>query len=229
VTGPGLVALDVGFTLVRGPDEGPARRIARRAGLGDAERRALHAALMTKDFEDPAAVAAFAREDLGIAAAGLEEAIAAVWDAQEREARPVPGAADALTKLKARGVRLALISNIWRPFLTSARRHLGAVFDECVAADLQVFSFQAGYAKPSPEIFMVALEAAGVPAEEAVMVGDSYDKDIRPAAALGMATILTLTAPAEEHEVDRTAPLPSRSVTSIAAVDFQLLAEIVSA
>jgi FMN phosphatase YigB (HAD superfamily) len=44
--------------------------------------------------------------------------------------------------------------------------------------------------KPGLDVFKQALYQAGVPASEAVMIGDSYDHDIVPAKAVGMKTIL---------------------------------------
>jgi putative hydrolase of the HAD superfamily len=43
--------------------------------------------------------------------------------------------------------------------------------------------------KPDPEIFKFALEQAGRPARDCIMVGDRLDTDICPANALGMTTI----------------------------------------
>src|SRR5688500_7347020 len=43
-----------------------------------------------------------------------------------------------------------------------------------------------GVAKPNPAFFRLALDAAGVRAEEALMVGDSYRADVRGAWSAGM-------------------------------------------
>ncbi len=51
-----------------------------------------------------------------------------------------------------------------------------------------VDSLAAGVAKPSPDIFRRALDALRVGPEASWMVGDNLEADIRPAAALGMAT-----------------------------------------
>ena len=50
-------------------------------------------------------------------------------------------------------------------------------------------SAELGSAKPDPAIFRWALEQAGCRPENAVMVGDRLDNDIRPAKKLGMKTI----------------------------------------
>jgi HAD superfamily hydrolase (TIGR01509 family) len=183
---PRLAVLDIGGTLVTGPDRGPARRIAELAGMDDGQRRALHAALMTQPFESPSAVADFTRATLGVHAA---EAIEEVWVAQLGEAEPIEGVLPALEAMLGRGLRLALLSNIWLPYLESVRRHFGDFFDEHIPEALQVFSFRAGLAKPDPRLLRRVLEAARVDPADAVMIGDSYDKDIAPAAELGMGTV----------------------------------------
>lgn len=46
-----------------------------------------------------------------------------------------------------------------------------------------------GVRKPDPRIFALGVEALGLPAEEIVVIGDSYDKDIVPARKNGCKTI----------------------------------------
>jgi HAD superfamily hydrolase (TIGR01509 family) len=195
-----LAIFDIGNTLVTGPSLGPARRIAGEFGLDDGARRALHEALMTTPFAGPAAVA----EHLGDPRA--EPVVEAIWRAQERDARAVPGAAALLESLRRDGVALALLSNIWPPYLVAVRRHFGALFDALVPRALQVFSFEARDAKPSPALFERVLRAAGAAAGEAVMIGDSLRTDIAPAAALGLKTVWV-------------SPDPSATVASVTDLD----------
>jgi HAD superfamily hydrolase (TIGR01509 family) len=199
-----LVILDIGSTLVTGPSSGPASRIARRLGLGDEQRRALHHALMTMPFASPREVAAFA----GVAPGAVEE----VWAAQEGEAEPLDGARAAIEQIS-EGSQIALVSNIWQPYLTSVERHLGDLFAAHVEPRLRLFSFREGHAKPAPVIFRRALARAGVAAEDAVMVGDSYREDIEPARALGMETVWVRSRPDKEPPA---ALAPGRTVASIA-------------
>jgi HAD superfamily hydrolase (TIGR01549 family) len=180
-----LVILDIGNTLVTGPPQGPAQRIAAALGLSAGVRRELQRALMTMPFRTPAEVAAHARERLGVAHPGLDAVVADVWRRQEHEARPTARAAELLRG----GARLALLSNIWRPYLTSVRRHFGAIFDARIPRELQLFSFELGDAKPSRALFELVLDRAGVAPADAMMVGDSYASDIAPAAALGLQTV----------------------------------------
>jgi HAD superfamily hydrolase (TIGR01458 family) len=51
--------------------------------------------------------------------------------------------------------------------------------------------------KPSPEIFAAACARLGADPQEAMMVGDDLESDLRPAAGLGMATCLVRTGKGE--------------------------------
>ena len=81
-----------------------------------------------------------------------------------------PDTAFVLTSLRQNGIRTAVVSNIaWdiRTVLTTAD----------AAADEYVLSFEVGIAKPDLRIFREALARLGVPADEALMVGDSEEND----------------------------------------------------
>jgi HAD superfamily hydrolase (TIGR01509 family) len=130
----------------------------------------------------------------GLAGGGLsldERALLAAAHAYARPLRAglsaVPGAADALAALRARGCRVGLISNtIWPGELhledldqLGLRQHL----------ELTIFSGDAGLWKPSPAIFARALDRLGVGPAEAVFVGDNPREDILGAQAAGMRAI----------------------------------------
>ncbi len=51
-------------------------------------------------------------------------------------------------------------------------------------------SARVGVCKPDPAIFRLGVEALGLPPEEILVIGDSMDKDILPAASLGCRTLL---------------------------------------
>ncbi len=57
------------------------------------------------------------------------------------------------------------------------------------ALDVILDSALLGMSKPDPAIFRAALERLQLPAEKAVCVGDSFERDVIPARALGMKTI----------------------------------------
>lgn len=81
----------------------------------------------------------------------------------------------------AAGVRTGLISNSWGTDFYDRD-----LFDE--AFDVLVISAEEGIRKPAPEIYATAVERMGMPAEELVFV-DDLGHNLKPARALGMATI----------------------------------------
>jgi putative hydrolase of the HAD superfamily len=96
----------------------------------------------------------------------------------------------ALRDLAARGVKVGLISNSHR-CLASFQQHFE--LHGLVAA--AVSSSDHGYLKPHPSIFESALTLLGVPAADAVMVGDSVPHDIEGARGVGMRAVLVQRAP----------------------------------
>lgn len=85
---------------------------------------------------------------------------------------PYPDTATVLAGLKERGIKTAVVSNIAFD-IRPAFETIGAADD----VDVFVLSFEVGATKPDPAIFTAALEQLGVPAERALMVGDSDEAD----------------------------------------------------
>ena len=104
---------------------------------------------------------------------------------------PVPGARAALDRLRAAGLRLAVVSDIHvdvRPAFAAAS--LAGV------VDVFTLSFELGAQKPDPRVFTATLDALGVQPHEALMVGDRCRPD-GGAVECGVPTLLLppLTAP----------------------------------
>lgn len=93
-----------------------------------------------------------------------------------------PEAYDVLASLRERGVRVGVCSNwSWDLERHVVEAGLGPVVDEIVS------SAQAGYRKPSPEIYRIALDALAVTAGDAAFVGDSWLTDVEGPLAAGFA------------------------------------------
>lgn len=99
--------------------------------------------------------------------------------------RLFPETREVLSRLRERGFRLGVISN----FDTR-------VYDVCKALGIYdyfssfVISSEAGFAKPSPRIFEIALRDQGVSPEESIHIGDSLEYDIVGAESSGMNSLL---------------------------------------
>jgi putative hydrolase of the HAD superfamily len=98
--------------------------------------------------------------------------------------RAVPGAAELLTSLRER-VKIGIVTN---NFLEEQRAKLEvcgltSLIDELVTSE------ECGITKPAPEIFHIALHRLRCSAEEAVMVGDSWEVDVVGARNAGIRPI----------------------------------------
>jgi len=93
-----------------------------------------------------------------------------------------------LEEVRARGLRIAIVSNTFDPpDLLRADLAAEGVTER---VDAIVFSSGVGRRKPAPEIYRAALDELGVEPENALFVGDRVREDIQGPAALGMRTCL---------------------------------------
>jgi HAD superfamily hydrolase (TIGR01549 family) len=120
-----------------------------------------------------------------------EAAEAAAIELAEEHARAnlwriaMPGAAEALAALRARGFRVGVVSN--------ADGRVAALLEAAgLAPHLEtiVDSHVEGVEKPDPEIFRRALARLAVPAARSAYVGDIFAIDVLGARAAGLAPIL---------------------------------------
>ena len=89
---------------------------------------------------------------------------------------------DAVAAARRAGIRTGLVSNSW-----GEEGYDRARFDELF--DVLVISGELGIRKPAPEIYALAAERLERPPERCVFV-DDLPGNLKPAAALGMATVL---------------------------------------
>jgi putative hydrolase of the HAD superfamily len=123
--------------------------------------------------------------DAGAAAAALDRAadVAALYRREyQRHWRAVEGAIDLLTELKARGCKVAVVTNNITSEQVLKSRH--CAIEPLV--DALITSEDTKSAKPDTAIYAAALSAIDVTREEAVMVGDAWDTDIAGAIAAGV-------------------------------------------
>jgi putative hydrolase of the HAD superfamily len=195
------VFFDVDFTLIYpGPTfrgEGYQRFCARYGIDVDASRfeaAVAHASAVLDDSQDhvyEAAVfhrytAAIIRA-MGGTGAAVERCAVEIYDewAACQHFELYDDVPETLRTIASRGIRVGLISNSHR-CLASFQSH----FDLEGLISAAVSSSEHGYMKPHPSIFEAALRLLGVPAAEAVMVGDSLAHDIVGAQQVGMRGVL---------------------------------------
>src|SRR5262245_19226740 len=121
--------------------------------------------------------------ELGLAPArfaALSERLFASFE-DARTFRLYPGARELLQALRARGLRLGLLSN-WSARLP----RLLAALELAPAFDFVLGSAEARLEKPDPAFFRAALARAGAPAESCLHAGDDLERDARGALAAGI-------------------------------------------
>ena len=96
---------------------------------------------------------------------------------------PSPPVYDLAERLRAHGIRTAILSNIFNMNALALRK--GGWYD---GFDPVVLSYDVGYAKPDPEIYDLTLRRLGVKPQEVLFI-DDQEKCLPPAIKLGMHVI----------------------------------------
>lgn len=194
-------------------DASPARALAdfkaewkqRSAARPRTPARVLFAACLKK---------ALAPYPLPLDAAWIERFRAHVQEKKRRTAHPLPGVKETLRALSGR-YRMGIISN--GGGIDLERAGLSAWFrpEDCFTSQM------CGYRKPHPAIFAYALKKMNIPASRSVMIGDSWNRDIRGAVASGIDAVWI--RPGGSDSV-RLRPFKGKTVAVVR--DFRHLAEL---
>jgi putative hydrolase of the HAD superfamily len=120
-------------------------------------------------------------------------------------ARRLAGTTHALLdSIRNRGLKTGIVSNSFDPgwILTRDLQEIGLA----QRVDVAVFSSDLGIRKPSPEIFLRALDELGVAPDRALFVGDRLRQDVGGAHGVGMRTVQAMWYRAEESSDDEIEP-----------------------
>ena len=139
---------------------------------------------------------------------GLADALPA-WD-------PFPEVRPALHDARARGWKLAILSNTDRDFIVASMQRIGVPFELAIVAS------EIGSYKPEHTHWASFFEETGAPREGHVHVAQSYFHDIAPANELGLRSIW-INRYGERHE-----PPPTRELDDLSNL-AETLDELVAA
>jgi HAD superfamily hydrolase (TIGR01509 family) len=120
--------------------------------------------------------------------ADIRAAHSALYAVYWSRLRPLPGAVELLRACKRRGLAVVLASSAEEREFTVLR----SVLDAEDAIDAATFSGDVESSKPAPDLVEAALGKAGVPAEEAVFIGDTV-WDVHACQQAGVACIGVLS------------------------------------
>lgn len=118
----------------------------------------------------------------------LAQASSRFFAAMKEELRPLPRAAETLRVLASRGLRVVLATSAQPQDLADLRRTIDA--DDAIAHVVSATDVQES--KPSPQIFLTAMEQAGLEAGTTMVLGDTV-WDIMAATAAGLPCTCVLT------------------------------------
>lgn len=109
---------------------------------------------------------------------------------------------------------LVLVSNFYGNIQTILKDFKLEFFKEIVESAV------VGVRKPDPAIFQLGVDAMGLPAEDTVVIGDSFSKDIVPATKVGCQTVWIKGIGWGNEQIDET--VPTRIITTIANLEEAL-------
>lgn len=128
------------------------------------------------------------------------ETLAIVHEKRVNPVTPMPGAAETLAQLAAKGIPLGLISNAQFYTVPILEEALGlSLTDLGIDPDLCCFSYLERRAKPDPILFEIVrdnLARRGIQPGEALYVGNDVRNDVDPSRATGFLTVLFAGDPA---------------------------------
>lgn len=107
------------------------------------------------------------------------------------EAAPMPYARVLLDNVRARGLRIVLVTGSGQRSLLERLEH---AFPGCFHADLMVTAFDVRHGKPNPEPYLIGLDKAGVKASEAMVV-ENAPLGVQAGHAAGIYTLALNTGP----------------------------------
>jgi putative hydrolase of the HAD superfamily len=135
-----------------------------------------------------------------------------------------PRAHGLLDSLRARGLKLGLVSNTFDPEWLLLRDLEEMGLRERL--EVAVFSSSVGIRKPHAPIFEHALAALEVMPDRALFVGDRLYEDVRGAGELGMKTVQALWFRADEHPEGREPDYQAFTMEDVLNVVRRLTGEV---
>jgi len=111
------------------------------------------------------------------------------------EAKPMPGALEALTAARQLGCLIVLVTgSAQTSLLERLEQHYPGFFRQ----ELMVTGFDVKFGKPNPEPYLMGLQKASIKAEEAIVV-ENAPLGVESAKGAGIFTIAANTGPLEDH------------------------------
>lgn len=189
------VVFDIGATLVTGPPVAPNKVISE--ALGSVTHAEVSSVIMTQPTKTAQDAVRIVESLAGRISEEAKSAIAQLWTDQCSAPKALPGAVEAVCKIRELGMKIGLLSDIWTPYYKGVEQAIPEVVG---AAEAVVLSCLSGKRKPDIHNFDLISDELHLNQEDIVMVGDTYTHDIAPAIQCGMHTVWVLARPDREKQ-----------------------------
>ncbi len=178
------VVFDIGATLVEGPPVAPAKQLSAIIGYPDYKK--ISGIIMCNDFSGSGELISRLEKELDtVFSPDARRETESLWQSQFTACEELHESSQVLRFFAGRNIKIALLSDIWRPYYEGVKRAIPDIED---LAKVRVLSFLTGRKKPEPHNFMLAAEMLDEEPSRILMVGDTYTHDIEPAIGLGFKT-----------------------------------------
>lgn len=114
---------------------------------------------------------------------------------QMNDGEAMSGAADVLEKVKNSGLKRLVVTGSGQKSLIGKLEH---TYPSCFSPEMMVTAFDVKRGKPDPEPYLMALEKAGIEANEAIVV-ENAPLGVRAGVAAGIFTIAVNTGPLDDE------------------------------
>lgn len=238
------VFIDIGDTLATGLPKSPGRTLCGMLKLDAFQAELLQIALFTTNATSPECYVDKIYSVFPMDRQFLLRKLRELWEDQLSNTRLIPRTIQTLQQLRTARIPVRLVSNIWPPFYL----RFSSLFDlkhgyrmPGSLADITGFSGEAHHAlsyrmgcmKPYDHFYEKALALGDFVLDPAnvVMVGDSYQNDIAPAARVGMKTVWiptpkSLSNGAIAGVLNGTLPAPTATLASITELTPEFVTNI---
>ncbi len=193
------VFLDIGFTLLGGPELSPPKMIAKILNLEKSFLDRLSGIVFAQYHTDPRSLANSLEKCVGREIDRRERnLIVDFWKGQYEEAYELDWAHGFMEALIGAGIDIHIVSNLWFPFYDRFRQIFSSIRPFIKSETL---SFREGVKKPSPEFYRIAFQRSGAEPSDSFSVGDSLGNDILPYADSGMKCVWYASRPLSEDKL----------------------------
>lgn len=183
-----MILLDVGLTLLGGPQLSPSSFICDLLSLPRYAKQAVSDIVFARCFPNADGLVDHLSVVFEMNISDIQRtALVDYWNNQLSACHPLPGAEEFCDEIIRHQFPYCIASNLWKPFHMALTRFLPDIERKSQHLFL---SYMLGARKPSREFYDSVYSTISVPRQDVIIVGDSFENDIAPCMARGSTCIM---------------------------------------